>query len=504
MGDDPATSRWSIRWGRAHDVPNLFVVDGSLFVTAGGLNPTSTIGALALRTADHIANSASRQAVATSTPEQRAAFARLADELLPATGDLPAPSTLAIEQKWLDRALATRPDLEADLERALASGATARALHDDDPTAFFALGLMATGAYYLHPRVRRLIGYPGQKPDPRGRRRERLLAARRAARSGHRPRADLAPGVTATRETFAGMGGVEKGIWYLASLLSTGLFAYGIWRLVLRWRSGRGALSRPRVGAALKIVLTHSWVRRRAIVGYAHAGVFYGFLVLFAGTMILAIQDDIARAGLRLRLLARLLLPRLLAVPRRVRACAHRRPARADGSAGDRAPATPRRRTRRWTLTPRLRDRGLGLRRHAALPRRDRLPARVAARSPRAPELREWAPPAGCRPALHDAGMAPQTAQVIHHVSGGCHGLARSRSSRRSRSARACTCSPARPACRCVKTSPASSSCPTRSGTRRSPTSLPPHLLQPRRVHALRKVPRGVPGDERRHAALAA
>ena len=25
---------------------------------------------------------------------------------------------------------------------------------------------MATGAYYLHPRVRRLIGYPGQKPDP--------------------------------------------------------------------------------------------------------------------------------------------------------------------------------------------------------------------------------------------------------------------------------------------------------------------------------------------------
>ena len=100
------------------------------------------------------------------TPEQRASFARLADELLPATGDLPAPSTLAIEQKWLDRALATRPDLAADLERALASGSSARALHADDPAAFFALGLMATGAYYLHPRVRRLIGYPGQKPDP--------------------------------------------------------------------------------------------------------------------------------------------------------------------------------------------------------------------------------------------------------------------------------------------------------------------------------------------------
>jgi hypothetical protein len=100
------------------------------------------------------------------TGEQRAAFARLADELLPATGDLPAPSELGIEAKWLDRARATRPDLAADLDRALASGASARTLHADDPAAFFALGLMATGAYYLHPRVRRLIGYPGQKPDP--------------------------------------------------------------------------------------------------------------------------------------------------------------------------------------------------------------------------------------------------------------------------------------------------------------------------------------------------
>ncbi len=61
MGDDPGTSVCD-RWGRAHDVDNLFIVDGSLFVTAGGVNPTSTICALALRTADHIASSAGRQA----------------------------------------------------------------------------------------------------------------------------------------------------------------------------------------------------------------------------------------------------------------------------------------------------------------------------------------------------------------------------------------------------------------------------------------------------------
>ncbi len=51
MGDDPASSVVN-SWGRSHDVKNLFVVDGSIFVTSGGVNPTSTIQALALYIAD--------------------------------------------------------------------------------------------------------------------------------------------------------------------------------------------------------------------------------------------------------------------------------------------------------------------------------------------------------------------------------------------------------------------------------------------------------------------
>ena len=39
-------------WGRSHDVRNLFIVDGSIFVTSGAVNPTSTIQALALYIAD--------------------------------------------------------------------------------------------------------------------------------------------------------------------------------------------------------------------------------------------------------------------------------------------------------------------------------------------------------------------------------------------------------------------------------------------------------------------
>jgi choline dehydrogenase-like flavoprotein len=53
MGDDPERSVVD-RWGRAHDVPNLFVIDGSVFVTAAAVNPTHTIQALALRAADQI------------------------------------------------------------------------------------------------------------------------------------------------------------------------------------------------------------------------------------------------------------------------------------------------------------------------------------------------------------------------------------------------------------------------------------------------------------------
>jgi choline dehydrogenase-like flavoprotein len=53
MGNDPARSVVN-EWGRAHDVKNLFIVDGSVFVTSGGVNPTSTIQAIALYIADQM------------------------------------------------------------------------------------------------------------------------------------------------------------------------------------------------------------------------------------------------------------------------------------------------------------------------------------------------------------------------------------------------------------------------------------------------------------------
>ncbi len=53
MGDDPKNSVVD-GFGQAHDADNLFIVDGSVFVTSAGVNPTPTIQAVALRVADHI------------------------------------------------------------------------------------------------------------------------------------------------------------------------------------------------------------------------------------------------------------------------------------------------------------------------------------------------------------------------------------------------------------------------------------------------------------------
>jgi choline dehydrogenase-like flavoprotein len=53
MGTNPENSVVN-EWGRCHDVRNLFIIDGSIFVTSAGVNPTRTIQALALYVADSI------------------------------------------------------------------------------------------------------------------------------------------------------------------------------------------------------------------------------------------------------------------------------------------------------------------------------------------------------------------------------------------------------------------------------------------------------------------
>jgi choline dehydrogenase-like flavoprotein len=59
MGADPRTSVVD-KFGRTHDIPNLFVCDGSILPTQGSANPGLTIQALAARTADYLISQGDR------------------------------------------------------------------------------------------------------------------------------------------------------------------------------------------------------------------------------------------------------------------------------------------------------------------------------------------------------------------------------------------------------------------------------------------------------------
>lgn len=106
------------------------------------------------------------------TRAERETFAGLADVLLPGEEGMPSPSEIGVEGRWLDRALRARPDLEPELGRVLAAAdgqdpaREIERLYRDDRAGFDVLALLASGAYFMSPKVRKRIGYPGQPANP--------------------------------------------------------------------------------------------------------------------------------------------------------------------------------------------------------------------------------------------------------------------------------------------------------------------------------------------------
>jgi hypothetical protein len=104
--------------------------------------------------------------------QQRQTFAALADVLIPSAEGMPSASEAGVPTRWIDEAIGFRPDLEPGLVRALEIGATLPAeeavviLNAEHTDAFDALGVLTSGAYFLNPAVKDLIGYPGQVPAP--------------------------------------------------------------------------------------------------------------------------------------------------------------------------------------------------------------------------------------------------------------------------------------------------------------------------------------------------
>ena len=102
----------------------------------------------------------------------RRTFLAIADVLIPEAEGMPMASQVGIGGEILDRMLALRPDLREAFLRGLRAAAgkppaaAAETLNRDDPAALGAIGLVASAGYYMSPRVRALIGYPGQENRP--------------------------------------------------------------------------------------------------------------------------------------------------------------------------------------------------------------------------------------------------------------------------------------------------------------------------------------------------
>ncbi len=106
------------------------------------------------------------------TDNDRIVFAGIADIIIPAWEANPAASAVEVQNQLLDIVLTVRPDLSDGIMKAISfckqrdPSEALNALYRQDRQSFDAFLLAATGAYYMSPIVRKVIGYPGQESPP--------------------------------------------------------------------------------------------------------------------------------------------------------------------------------------------------------------------------------------------------------------------------------------------------------------------------------------------------
>ncbi len=97
-----------------------------------------------------------------------------------------------------------------------------------------------------------------------------------------------------TREIYWNIGAV----WVMYALLvpTVVIFAHGFWRHYRLWRLGKPEERFGHVGQRLKGLLVYAFGQRRLlndpIAGVLHAAIFFGFAVLFVGTLVVMVHED--------------------------------------------------------------------------------------------------------------------------------------------------------------------------------------------------------------------
>ncbi len=103
---------------------------------------------------------------------RREVLAAVADLLIPSGDGMPSASEAGAAGRWLDEVLQLRPDFGPPLAAVLDGmiGADPKAALDRlriyDPAGFGVLAEVVAGGYFLNPKVRSAIRYPGQQSVP--------------------------------------------------------------------------------------------------------------------------------------------------------------------------------------------------------------------------------------------------------------------------------------------------------------------------------------------------
>lgn len=102
------------------------------------------------------------------------------------------------------------------------------------------------------------------------------------------------------RDTFETLAAWEVVLFYALIPVVLAVFFYGVWRLVRKYRQGRGTTRLDHLGRRLWAMslefLVHRGIGRRdRLARLGHLGIAYGFVVLVIATGILMLNDDIVK-----------------------------------------------------------------------------------------------------------------------------------------------------------------------------------------------------------------
>jgi Fe-S oxidoreductase len=101
------------------------------------------------------------------------------------------------------------------------------------------------------------------------------------------------------REVFRNLSPAEVALFYGLAAAALAVFGGGLWARIRKYRRGRpaaGRLTLGRLGRGLVALVSHAPLRRGARgAGWAHLGIFWGFVALFVGTLIIMVDYDVLR-----------------------------------------------------------------------------------------------------------------------------------------------------------------------------------------------------------------